>query len=76
MAHSQPQPDKINMLQTKTALHRTRLPFLDLKVISVWIFYKPARQPAPLLGLCQRTQTEKSEKDFSVFQFCGSFIDR
>ncbi|MCP2230137.1 hypothetical protein [Erwinia aphidicola] len=76
MAHSPPQPDKINGSETKTALHRTRLPFLDLKVFSVSYFYKPHRQPAPPLGLCGKTQTEKIEKDFSIFQFSGSLKDR
>lgn len=76
MAHRAPEPDKINASETKTALHRTRLPFLDLKVFSVSDFYKRHRQPAPLLGLCGKTQTEKIEKDFSVFQFKGSLEDR
>lgn len=66
-AHAQ--PDKINVSQTKTALHRTRLRVLDRKHFSVLFFYKPYRQPAPLLGLCEKTQTEKIEKNFSVFQF-------
>ncbi|WP_336795697.1 hypothetical protein [Erwinia aphidicola] len=76
MAHSPPQPDKINGSETKTALHRTRLPFLDLKVFSVSDFYKPDRQPAPPLGLCGKTQTEKIEKDFRDFQFYRSLVDR
>ncbi|MBC3946684.1 hypothetical protein H8S21_15235 [Erwinia persicina] len=63
------------MSETKTALHRTRLPFLDLKVFSVSDFYKRHRQPAPLLGLCGKAQTEKIEKDFTVFQFHGSEVD-
>jgi len=76
VAHSPPKPDKINGAETKTALHRTRLPFLDLKVFSVSDFYKPDRQPAPPLGLCGKTQTVKIEEDFSGFQFYGSLVDR
>jgi len=69
VAYSSPEADKINSSQTKSALHRTRLPFLDLKVFSVSNFYKPYRQPAPCLGDCEEIQTEKIEKNFSVFQF-------
>ncbi|MGT3204306.1 hypothetical protein ACVST5_04265 [Yersinia enterocolitica] len=54
---------------TETALHRTRLHTLRYKVFSVLIFYKTPRQPAPWLGLCSISPTEKSEKNFSVFQF-------
>ncbi|MGM7739680.1 hypothetical protein ACS780_03765 [Yersinia enterocolitica] len=54
---------------TETALHRTRLHILRYKVFSVLIFYKPPRQPAPWLGLCGNSPTEKIEKNFSVFQF-------
>jgi len=70
--HAAREPDKIIMPQTKSALHRTRLPFWDLKVISVLNFYKPHRQPMPLLGLCEEIQTEKVEKNSIVFQFNGS----
>ncbi|RZN49905.1 hypothetical protein D9597_09170 [Escherichia sp. E13S3] len=58
---------------TKTALHRTRLRFLDLEIFPVLFFYKPERQTAPLLAALRRTETEKIEKNFSVFQFYGSF---
>ncbi|ELY4704074.1 hypothetical protein SM032_000251 [Cronobacter sakazakii] len=54
--------------QTKTALHRTRLQVLDRKNFSVLFFYKRYRQTAPALGLCQKSETEKMEKNFSVFQ--------
>lgn len=63
-----PQHGKINLPQTKIALHRTRLRFLDRKNFSVLFFYKPDRQPAPLLAVCRKTRTEKIEKNFSVFQ--------
>jgi len=78
--HSEPlsasQPDKINVSQTKTALHRTRLRVLDHKSFSVLFFYKPHSQPAPLLAVCRKTKTEKIEKNFSVFHFHGSAQDR
>ncbi|HCQ6953653.1 TPA: hypothetical protein OL683_002273 [Citrobacter freundii] len=60
--------DKINLSQTKTALHRTRLRFLDHKNFSVLFFYKPDRQNAPVLAVYQKSKTEKIEKNFSVFQ--------
>ncbi|MGP2689018.1 hypothetical protein ACTVNK_11085 [Serratia nevei] len=56
-------------MPTKTALHRTRLRNLDREIFSVLIFYKTSRRAAPRLGLCEQTQTEKIEKNFSVFQF-------
>ncbi|AYU93352.1 hypothetical protein EDY99_05310 [Serratia sp. LS-1] len=59
----------MNILPTKTALHRTRLRNLDQEIFSVLIFYKTPRRAAPCLGLCEQTQTEKIEKNFSVFQF-------
>ncbi|TGB58200.1 hypothetical protein CRT22_08615 [Escherichia sp. E5028] len=65
----------MNPLQTKTALHRTRLRFLDLENFSVLFFYKQHRQTAPRLAACQRTGTEKIEKNFSIFQFRGSVKD-
>jgi hypothetical protein len=40
-------------MPTETALHRTRLHELDQEIISVLIFYKPPRQAAPCLGLCE-----------------------
>jgi hypothetical protein len=46
------------MSQTKSALHRTRLPLLDLKVFSVLIFYKTILQPVPLAGICRKKRTE------------------
>ncbi|WP_185022534.1 hypothetical protein [Raoultella terrigena] len=63
-----PEADKINLSPTKSALHRTRLRFLDRKVFSVGNFYKRPRQPALLLGGCGQMQTEKNEKNFSFFQ--------
>jgi len=66
---TQQRTDKINMSQTKTALHRTRLHVLDQKKISVLFFYKPDRQPAPVLAGSRKNQTEKIEKNFSFFQF-------
>ncbi|QMK76963.1 hypothetical protein HVX64_03625 [Citrobacter sp. RHB20-C16] len=60
--------DKRNASQTKTALHRTRLRFLELENFSVLFFYKPERQTAPLLVALRRTETEMIEKNFSRFQ--------
>jgi len=59
---------KISKL-TKIALHRTRLRFLQCIIFSVFIFYKPTRQTAPRLGLSRKSQTEKIEMNFSIFQF-------
>ncbi|HIF6758472.1 TPA: hypothetical protein ACX37R_001644 [Serratia marcescens] len=53
---------------TKTALHRTRLRNLDQEIFSVLIFYKTPRRAVPRLGLCEQSQTEKIEKNFSIFQ--------
>ncbi|EEP92560.1 hypothetical protein [Yersinia kristensenii] len=61
---------------TETALHRTRLHTLRYKVFSVLIFYKTPRHPAPWLGLCGNSPTEKIEKNFSVFQFLDLEADR
>ncbi|AVX38809.1 hypothetical protein DA391_14675 [Yersinia massiliensis] len=47
-----------------SSLHRTRLHTLRYKVFSVLFFYKPTRQPAPWLGLCSISPTEKNEKNF------------
>ncbi|MEN4565558.1 hypothetical protein [Pantoea agglomerans] len=66
---------KIIVLQTKSALHRTRLQVLHHKNFSVCFFYKRYGQPARLLGFCQSPPTEKSEKNFRVFQFSGSEMD-
>ncbi|QYM92220.1 hypothetical protein [Dickeya zeae] len=66
----------MNAHATKSALHRTRLRFLDHKDFSVLFFYKTQRQPVPPLGFCRRTPTENSERNFSVFQFFGSRKDR
>jgi len=65
---TQQRTDKINMSQTKTALHRTRLHVLDQKKISVLFFYKPDRQPAPVLATSHKKQTEKIEKNYIFFQ--------
>ncbi|WP_172668016.1 hypothetical protein [Yersinia kristensenii] len=54
---------------TETALHRTRPHTLRNKVFSVLNSYKTSCQPAPWLGLCGNSPTEKIEKNFSVFQF-------
>ncbi|MBA5200036.1 hypothetical protein H2Y56_12715 [Pectobacterium aroidearum] len=59
---------------TKSALHRTRLRFSDHKNFSVFVFYKPTRQPAPWLGWCVPEPTEIIEKNFSFFQFCRFFL--
>jgi len=75
VALAQPQPDKINVSPTKTALHRTRLRVLHHKIFSVLFFYKPIHQSAPLLALCRRSPTESIEKNFSVFQYSGSQMD-
>ncbi|WP_373963122.1 hypothetical protein [Kosakonia sacchari] len=58
----------MNVSQTKTALHRTRLRVLDRENFSVLFFYKTYSQTAPLLAACGKTKTEKIEKNFSVFQ--------
>jgi len=60
--------DKINLSQTKTALHRTRLRFLNLENFSVFFFYKSPPRTAPVLVACQKTKTGKIEKNFSFFQ--------
>ncbi|CNI13468.1 hypothetical protein CBW53_06620 [Yersinia frederiksenii] len=65
-----------NVIATETALHRTRLHTLRYKVFSVLFFYKTSRQPAPWLGLCGNSPTEKIEKNFSVFQFLDLGMDR
>jgi hypothetical protein len=52
--------------------YRTRLRFLDHKNFSVLFFFKPDRQTAPVLAPLRKTRTEKSEKNFSIFQFNGS----
>ncbi|EAT0074366.1 hypothetical protein D6S94_12265 [Salmonella enterica subsp. enterica serovar Bovismorbificans] len=70
-----PHADKINLSQTKTALHRTRLRFLDRKNFSVGFFFKSYRQPAPVLAVLRRLETEKIERNFSNFQFEGSIKD-
>ncbi|HHG0527102.1 TPA: hypothetical protein ACPUFQ_000995, partial [Klebsiella pneumoniae] len=62
-----PQPDKINLSRTKSALHRTRLRFLDHTNFSVLFFYKLDRQTAPVQAALRETRTEKIEKNFSVF---------
>ncbi|HGY5112379.1 TPA: hypothetical protein ACNV5N_000125 [Citrobacter freundii] len=61
--------DEINLSQTKTALHRTRLRFLDRKKFSVLFFYKSPRRTAPVLAVLRKPQTEKIERNFSVFHF-------
>ncbi|EEC5350697.1 hypothetical protein YF52_001977 [Salmonella enterica subsp. enterica] len=70
-----PHADKINLSQTKTALHRTRLRFLDRKNFSVLFFFKSYRQPSPVLAVLRRLETEKIERNFSNFQFEGSIKD-
>ncbi|MGR7610144.1 hypothetical protein ACU6Z4_03880 [Klebsiella aerogenes] len=69
------EPDIINLSVTKTALHRTRLRFLDHKNFSVLFFCKPDRQTAPALAALRKTRTEKIEKNFSVFHIYGSGKD-
>ncbi|MEY5579541.1 hypothetical protein WI882_22720, partial [Salmonella enterica subsp. enterica serovar Corvallis] len=64
-----PHADKINLSQTKTALHRTRLRFLERLNFSVGFFFKSYRQSAPVLADLRRLETEKIERNFSVFQF-------
>ncbi|HGK6777929.1 TPA: hypothetical protein ACJ5GP_002020 [Yersinia enterocolitica] len=61
---------------TETALHRTRLHTLRYKVFSVLNSYKTPCQPAPWLGLCGNSPTEKIEKNFSVFQFLDLGVER
>ena len=70
-----PERHKINLSTTKTALHRTRLRVLDRKNISGGFFFKRYRQPAPVLAALRRLETEKIEKNFSIFQFEGSAED-
>ncbi|MBL5884807.1 hypothetical protein JBO43_13650 [Lelliottia aquatilis] len=65
----------MNLPQTKIALHRTRLRFLDRKNFSVLFFYKPDGQTAPRLAVLQNIQTEKIETNFSIFQVYGSEED-
>ncbi|HHH3607320.1 TPA: hypothetical protein ACPZDQ_001395 [Enterobacter roggenkampii] len=59
----------------KIALHRTRLRFLDHKNFSVLFFFKPDRQTAPVLAALRKTETEKVEKNFSIFHLQGSVKD-
>jgi len=61
--------------QTKTALHRTRLRFLDRRNFSVLFFYKPDRQSAPRLAATLKTRTENIEKNFIIFQVAESPVD-
>ncbi|RSB59894.1 hypothetical protein EGT71_14150 [Atlantibacter subterranea] len=61
-----------NLLKTKIALHRTRLPFSYQSFFSVLIFYKSSLQAAPLLAFPGRKRTEKYERNFSFFQFPGA----
>ncbi|MFD1803929.1 hypothetical protein ACFSFZ_17305 [Mixta tenebrionis] len=65
---AQRQRHEITKEVTKTALHRTRLRFLDHKNFSVFFFYKTPRQPALPLGFCGKTATEMSETNYSFFQ--------
>ncbi|EMJ5804428.1 hypothetical protein L8P23_04725 [Enterobacter roggenkampii] len=46
--------------------------FWIIKIFSVLFFFKPDRQTAPVLAPLRKTRTEKSEKNFSIFQFSGS----
>ena len=66
---------KKNLSQAKIALHRTRLRFLGHKNFSVSFFFKPDRQTAPVLASLRKTETEKIEKNFSIFQWKGSVED-
>jgi hypothetical protein len=79
LAHSvvlaHPKSGKTKVRLIKMALHRTRLRVLHHKNFSVSVFYKPLRQPAPPLAFCRSSATEKSEKNFSVFQFWESVED-
>jgi len=68
-------PGKIIAAQTKSALHRTHLQVLNHKNFSVLFFYKRHGQTAPVLKFRRSSPTEKSEKDFSLFQFKGSRLD-
>ncbi|EAN5613628.1 hypothetical protein EWF60_20675 [Salmonella enterica subsp. enterica serovar Newport] len=70
-----PHTDEKKLSQTKTALHRTRLRFLDRKNFSVGFFFKSYRQSAPVLAVLRRLETEKIERNFSNFQFEGSIKD-
>ncbi|WP_176485013.1 hypothetical protein [Enterobacter hormaechei] len=54
-----------NLSQTKIALHRTHLRFLDHKNFSVLFFFKPDRLAAPVLEVKQKYKTEKVEKNLS-----------
>ncbi|APY66379.1 hypothetical protein LFZ19_04520 [Salmonella enterica subsp. enterica serovar Johannesburg str. ST203] len=65
----------MNLSQTKTALHRTRLRFLDRLNFSVFFSYKPNRQTASVLAACGKSPTEKIERNFSNFHFEGSMKD-
>lgn len=61
-----PQHDKINLPQTKIALHRNRLRFLNRRNFSVLFFYKTDGQTPPVLAALRRLETEKTEKCFSI----------
>ncbi|EOX7389069.1 hypothetical protein ACOMQZ_002254 [Enterobacter quasiroggenkampii] len=64
-----------NLSLTKIALHRTRLRFLDHKNFSVLFLFKLHRQTAPVLAALRKSETEKIEKNFSIFHFQGSVKD-
>ncbi|ADF62368.1 hypothetical protein ECL_02827 [Enterobacter cloacae subsp. cloacae ATCC 13047] len=48
---------------------------MDHKNFSVLFFYKPDSQTAPPLAVLWKSQTEKIEKNFSVFHIYGSGKD-
>ncbi|NCF08021.1 hypothetical protein DK872_22425 [Kosakonia sp. MH5] len=48
---------------------------MDRGNFSVLFFFKPDGQTAPRLAAYGKSQTEKIEKDFSIFQFSGSEKD-
>ncbi|WP_186437035.1 hypothetical protein [Enterobacter roggenkampii] len=41
-------------------------------IIKIFQFYFSSNQTAPVLAPLRKTRTEKSEKNFSIFQFSGS----
>ncbi|MFI2904698.1 hypothetical protein [Klebsiella aerogenes] len=61
--------DKINLSVTKTALHRTRLRFLDHKNFSVLFFCKPDRRPRQRWRLCGKPELKRLKRISVFFTF-------
>lgn len=60
-----------NTFATETALHRTRLHDLDLKIFAKEFMRKPPRQPAPPLGFRRVAGLALSASNCNVVQKIG-----